>query len=880
MLRTIARVPMLLTVLAGLGALPVACGGEVYGVGGDGGGGGGGGGGGSGIPPGDGSATFTTALAYGAITKVDLLFDIDNSASMGDKQFYLEQAVPDLVNRLVNPNCILPSSGVSQGSSNGGSCSAFPGSVVEFPPVSDMHIGIISTSLGTRGVNNGGQVCDPNNPSENVTPPFLDGMPGIPTHVDDRGELLNRTATGPEQESVSPDVGAQNFLDWFPSVPANAGKMATVNPVLTPPATPLTSTTTLESDFAQLITGVHFYGCGIESQIETWYRFLIQPDPYDSISTAGGQAKWVGVDKTIIQQRHDFLRPDSLVAIISLSDENDSEIDVRSFGGQGFSFMDEGPPAGEFQPPRGTSACLTDPASPDCTSCAYSTATTRNDPNCKKGPYTNENDWGFYINVRHVHMVQKYGIDPQFPLQRYVLGLTSAEVPDRDHEYPPGALTYHGGTAGDPDDLNCQNPLFAASLPDGTDLSPATLCNTGAGAGPRTPNQVFYAHIGGVPHQLIQTTPGETDAQGNVLCAATTPAQDCPQKDTLNVADWTKILGQGPATGGSPYDYTGIDPHMIENYDPPRTGTAYNTGETETIPAGDPSPSGGGPDPMNGRDWTTDSVNPSHGLPVDREYACIFPLPTPRDCSKGNSDPVDSYACDCEPPTTGGQWYRAPNQGVIPPVCGLTDPASPASPTNDYTTQYYGKTYPTIRELTLAELLGFQGIVSSICPIHTTEQVTDDPLYGYRPAINSILGRLRSAFTGGCLPQPLPVTTTPSGPEATCVVLATLPNTASVSEASVCAAHPGLSVPPSSLLEAFNATQHAEWATNMSGVDPSTEVTCEVTQIPTTTTCVGGASAGWCYVTGLNAGSCDTQAILFTPNVIPNGALVNLQCTR
>src|SRR5580658_6204472 len=124
MLRTIARVPMLLTVLAGLGALPVACGGEVYGVGGDGGGGGGGGGGGSGIDPGDGSATFTTALAYGAITKVDLLFDIDNSASMGDKQFYLEQAVPDLVNRLVNPQCVNLTTGQSPGSSAMGSCAA------------------------------------------------------------------------------------------------------------------------------------------------------------------------------------------------------------------------------------------------------------------------------------------------------------------------------------------------------------------------------------------------------------------------------------------------------------------------------------------------------------------------------------------------------------------------------------------------------------------------------------------------------------------------------------------------------------------------------------------------------------------------------------
>src|SRR2546428_72687 len=39
-----------------------------------------------------------------SIDKIDLLFMIDNSASMGDKQEYLKLAIPDLVNRLVSPN--------------------------------------------------------------------------------------------------------------------------------------------------------------------------------------------------------------------------------------------------------------------------------------------------------------------------------------------------------------------------------------------------------------------------------------------------------------------------------------------------------------------------------------------------------------------------------------------------------------------------------------------------------------------------------------------------------------------------------------------------------------------------------------------------------
>jgi len=41
-----------------------------------------------------------------SIDKIDLLFAIDNSASMGDKQDLLALAIPVLVGRLLNPNCV------------------------------------------------------------------------------------------------------------------------------------------------------------------------------------------------------------------------------------------------------------------------------------------------------------------------------------------------------------------------------------------------------------------------------------------------------------------------------------------------------------------------------------------------------------------------------------------------------------------------------------------------------------------------------------------------------------------------------------------------------------------------------------------------------
>jgi hypothetical protein len=44
---------------------------------------------------------FTSRQKQTAVDKIDLLFAIDNSASMGDKQQLLSEAVPDLLARLL-----------------------------------------------------------------------------------------------------------------------------------------------------------------------------------------------------------------------------------------------------------------------------------------------------------------------------------------------------------------------------------------------------------------------------------------------------------------------------------------------------------------------------------------------------------------------------------------------------------------------------------------------------------------------------------------------------------------------------------------------------------------------------------------------------------
>jgi hypothetical protein len=786
------------------------------------------------------TTTFTSALEQTAIDKVDLLFVIDNSASMGDKQTYLSKAVPALITRLVTPNCVDPVTGTNYGPSDSGGNGTCAKGTVEFPPVHDMHIGLLTSSLGSRlgnsydqSTGNTTDICDPN-AMISVNGTMLNN------HNDDRGELINRTGL---TETPLSDLGTSFFLNWFPSTTANQNKQPS------PGAPPITSATQLQTDFTALVQGAGTYGCGIESQLESWYRFLVQPDPYDSLAldSSGKTAQWVGVDTTILQQRKNFLRPDSLVAIIDLTDENDSEVDVRALNGQGWLWMNS-----NFQPPHATSACdespgmsgLVDPTT--CNSCEFASGAS-SDPNCEGDAgggiesYSAANDWGWNLNLRHVHEMQKYGLLPQFPIQRYVLGLTSKTIPDRTGEYPSGAGSYQGLK-----NLDCTNPLFAASLPDGSSTDAATLCNLTPGA--RSASLIYYAHIGGVPHQLLQSQPGVADANGNIACPAGTAAGECPQKDTLLAADWKAILGNAPLT----YDYTGIDPHMIESYSP-RAG----------LPAPPSSPPASNPDPISGYEWITDQGS-QHILSVDREYACTFPLTTPRDCSN-TSDPSVQYTCDC-PSSTGLTSQE------LPPLC---DPTT-------QTSQVAAKAYPTIRELLLADLLGSQGIISSLCPIHVSPANGDsppDPLYGYRPAMTAIVDRLKTSLANQCLPEKLQATSTGNVP---CLILVTLPT---AGDESVCSSTAGMSIPDSAILARFRQTQEQGWVAGSGTPDPSTFPVCQLNELTPQAnpgdfangSCKASTDPGWCYVTGAAAGGC-TQAILFTNNTPPSGASVSLQC--
>ena len=745
---------------------------------------------------------FTSNVSQQAVDKVDILFAIDNSGSMLDKQKILADAVPNLLSGLLQPRCLDTTSGAAVGKTadpNGNKDNNFncpAGSKPEFTPVTDMHIGVISSSLGTMG----GNIC-----VESAL------------RADDHGHLLG--STDPSSDAPLADASPSNFLSWFPSNQTNSD--TTRHP---PPPTPaITSFDALKTDFQKLVTGVGQSGCGLEAQLESVYHFLIAPDPWKAVTVQDGLASYgTDVDFDLLKQRADFLRPDSLVAIILLSDEDDSSADPMSIGGQGWNFMNgsfigstqvrQGRGQGgavQSTAPRPTSVCAKNPladgkdGSLPCTSCAFGKQCKpgdalcpriAQDPNCQKtdGYYTPEEE---SPNTRFVRMKERFGVDPQYPISRYTDGLTKATVPDRASEHPG-----NGDYVGTP---KCTNPLFAKTLPraPGEDLCTRTRGN-------RSADLIFFAVVGGVPNALLHFD--ATD----------------PDKNKLSDDDWGKILGKDPLH----FDYSNIDPHMVQSITP-RAGVPP--------PSATPGDNGSPTDPV-GRDWDTKGA--------DLQYACTFALPVA-------SQTVDRVNGDCK-------------DGQNPPLCGTTAGQ-----------QIRAKAYPTVRELEVVRALGEQGIAASLCPISLSDPA--DPTYGYNPAVISIIERLRNALTTQCLPQKL---TRDETNEVPCLVLATLGDVSDSCKAhdGLADVDPEILAKFREAQKAASGDTNDAGATDLTKL-PVCQLK-QLPPDPGSGTCANEANNGWCYVENSGAqqpaGRCP-QAVIFSSGTASlQGATFNLQCIQ
>ena len=335
--------------------------------------------------------------------QVDLLFVVDNSQSMSDKQGELAKRVPELVAALTSPPA---------GSGR--------------KAIGDLHVGVITSSLGSHGTS----ACAVSIAGE---------------HNDDKGHLL------PRVDATCAGAVTASALTWVfdPAKPATfkgdggvAGMQAATSCV---------------------ITSAHDDGCGYEETLESMYHFLVDPAPYASAEVkctfgatgdACGTNKIVvtGTDDELLKERAAFLRPHSVVQIVILTDENDFSLKPAQL-----NWLPWGYGAGQMM--RGWKACETVPddfepetgaeyntlhATYDCFSCFEDTS----DPNCKV-PWAKDklNADADGRNLRGFHMVQRFGYNFLWGRQRYVNGLTNPTVPGIDAS---GAL------------VSLPNPLFSA----------------------------------------------------------------------------------------------------------------------------------------------------------------------------------------------------------------------------------------------------------------------------------------------------------------------------------------------------------------------------------------------------------------------------------
>ena len=639
------------------------------------------------------SNVFVDQIVQTAVDKIDLLFMVDNSVSMADKQEILKAAVPVLVSRLISPICV-----DGMGRPSGGSSPCTNGSP-EFSPIGDIHIGIVSSSLGGHGS-------------------MLTGCGEAPQENDHARLIGSGLRTTFASTATWNNSG---FLAW------DSGGKANV-----PPGERVAAN--LQTSFQNMIGAVSEHGCGFEASLESWYRFLIDPeppagvvlDPASGLTARGtldatnklvptalvlkdgkpvldanGRLTCTNCDETLLAQRRAFLRPDSLVAIVMLSDENDCSIRDDSVGW----FV-----GSSSRMPLSTKVCETDPNNKCCRSCAQKeggppdgcVALTA-DETCKNKTATQQfAAWDAThdaLNLRCYNQHQRFGFDLLYETQRYVSALTNKTI----------ALQSNSRVV-------VTNTLYD---------------NTGSDKAPRDTSLVFLAGIVGVPWQDIADAPSLTGAGLNYLTA-----KELATPDAAGKTRWDYLLGTPGVTPP-------LDPFMIETTEPRSGINTLAQPPVAIVPATSTMPHANA---INGHEQNIPQFD-------DLQYACIFPLQTPKLCAKG--DP----ACDCSPDKTAAGMPETSNA-----VIAANSPLCQGGA--NINTQTSAKAYPGARELTVLRDLKDNAIVASICPKVTVAKgpPEGDPNYGYNPAVGAIIERLKEALKGKCLPRPIDTDKDPDSP--------------------------------------------------------------------------------------------------------------------
>ena len=351
--------------------------------------------------------------------------------------------------------------------------------------------------------------------------PFLDGMPALLAHRRP-GDLLNRTSHATPRprrrartrEGKTSSTGSRRRRR--PPTPARPRRGAP-QVALARRARPIGSAAQLETDFEALVVGVHRYGCGIESQLETWYRFLVQPDPYDSIVRS--DSRW---PRRVERRRRDDHPAAPRLPAPRLARRHHRPDRRERLGDRRPLLRRPGLQVHGPDVPAAAAARRRARRTRQSHGAPRARAPgTASDSDCNRvGPYTAAERLGLLhqppprphaAEVRHRPAVPARALRPR--PDEPDGARPRPRVPGRRQQLPgrhrcPRRLR-HPTSRPDRRRPQLHEPALRRDAADGSDRRPRRSATSPGQAG-RGRRLVFYAHIGGVPHQLLQTTPGDS----------------------------------------------------------------------------------------------------------------------------------------------------------------------------------------------------------------------------------------------------------------------------------------------------------------------------------------------------------------------------------
>lgn len=581
-------------------------------------------------------------LAPDGTPKLDLLLVVDSSPSMGEKAQLFAGSVRGMLRKLIDPPCVDVDG--RELDATDGECP--DSSAPLHPPLRDIHVGVITTSLGAYSAV-APCTIDPENPDSAAN---NDGAHLV-------GSLARANGAG----------GGE-----FVSLEQNA------------------DVTQFEANVEAQVLAAGERGCGYEASLEAWVRFLVDPAPYtrivrqpcsaqDSANNCNGPERGDDqiplVDTELLAQRRAFLRPDSLVGIVILTDENDCSF---RHTGQAWLAAEAPTTTGMF---KGSAACASDPDDACCQICAVKAAagcpaTTDGHPTgCEEVTYPlpvggepSEDP----LALRCYKQKQRFGVDFLFPVERYLTALTSTTVCS-------DMVTLTGCA------LPVPNPLLHASGYD------------------RPLERVFVTTLTGLPWQDVAVDPGAE----HLTVRSTVSTEDGAG------IDWDLLLGRANASGVRPLYPTNdgtIDPLLYESIEP-RTGAHPVLGVELQPPTAEFMSN-----PINGHERNI--VNRD-----DLQFACIFPLSSPLPCP-GEVAQGSVNTCECT--IEGNEEWRSPLCQAPSGGYSLTQRFARATP---------GTRLHQAQQLLTTQGEGVQTVVGSICP-KSTEPTAPD--FAYLPTLDAL----------------------------------------------------------------------------------------------------------------------------------------------